>query len=68
MPTVDIELGRLLGDELARHGVQVVNDVTVKAIHQATGGGLTVAGEPDFEPSWVSCRLHTGCGSGWSAA
>jgi transposase len=20
------------------------------------------------EPSWVSCRLHTGCGSGWSAA
>jgi NADPH-dependent 2,4-dienoyl-CoA reductase/sulfur reductase-like enzyme len=48
MPTVDIELGRLLGDELARHGVQVVNDVTVKAIHQATGGGLTVAGEPDF--------------------
>jgi NADPH-dependent 2,4-dienoyl-CoA reductase/sulfur reductase-like enzyme len=48
MPTVDIELGRLLGDELARHGVQVVNDVTVKAIHQATGGSLTVAGEPDF--------------------
>jgi NADPH-dependent 2,4-dienoyl-CoA reductase/sulfur reductase-like enzyme len=47
MPTVDLELGRLLGDELARHGVQVVNDVTVKAIHQATGG-LTVAGEPDF--------------------
>jgi NADPH-dependent 2,4-dienoyl-CoA reductase/sulfur reductase-like enzyme len=47
MPTVDIELGRLLGDELARHGVQVVNDVTVKALHQAADG-LTVAGEPDF--------------------
>jgi NADPH-dependent 2,4-dienoyl-CoA reductase/sulfur reductase-like enzyme len=48
MPTVDIELGRLLGEELRRHGVQVVNDVTVKAIHHAAGGGLVVAGEPDF--------------------
>ena len=47
MPTVDLELGRLLGAELGRHGVQVVNDVTVKAIHQEVGG-LTVAGEPDF--------------------
>jgi NADPH-dependent 2,4-dienoyl-CoA reductase/sulfur reductase-like enzyme len=47
MSTVDLELGRLLGEELGRHGVQVVNDVTVKAIHQDTGG-LTVAGEPDF--------------------
>jgi NADPH-dependent 2,4-dienoyl-CoA reductase/sulfur reductase-like enzyme len=47
MPTVDAELGRLLGEELRRHDVQVVNDVTIKAIHQETGG-LTVAGEPDF--------------------
>jgi NADPH-dependent 2,4-dienoyl-CoA reductase/sulfur reductase-like enzyme len=47
MPTVDLELGRLLGEELGRHDVQVVNDVTVKAIHHAAGG-LTVAGEPDF--------------------
>ena len=47
MPTVDIELGRLLGEELRRHGVQVVNDVTVKAIHH-DADGLTVAGEPDF--------------------
>jgi NADPH-dependent 2,4-dienoyl-CoA reductase/sulfur reductase-like enzyme len=47
MPTVDVELGRLLGEELRRHEVQVVNDVTVKAIHQATAG-LTVAGQPDF--------------------
>jgi NADPH-dependent 2,4-dienoyl-CoA reductase/sulfur reductase-like enzyme len=47
MPTVDVDLGRLLGEELIRHGVRVVNDVTVKAIHQAAGG-LTVAGEPDF--------------------
>jgi NADPH-dependent 2,4-dienoyl-CoA reductase/sulfur reductase-like enzyme len=47
LPTVDIELGRLLGEELHRHGVQVVNDVTVKALHQAAGG-LVVAGEPDL--------------------
>jgi NADPH-dependent 2,4-dienoyl-CoA reductase/sulfur reductase-like enzyme len=47
MPTVDPELGGLLGQELDRHGVQVVNDVTVKAIHRQAGG-LTVVGEPDF--------------------
>ncbi|HJU00286.1 MAG TPA: FAD-dependent oxidoreductase, partial [Actinomycetes bacterium] len=47
MPSVDLELGRLLGEELRRHGVRVVNDVTVKAIHH-DAGGLTVAGEPDF--------------------
>jgi NADPH-dependent 2,4-dienoyl-CoA reductase/sulfur reductase-like enzyme len=47
MPTVDLKLGRLLGEELRRHDVEAVNDVTVKAIHQATGG-LVVAGEPDF--------------------
>jgi NADPH-dependent glutamate synthase beta subunit-like oxidoreductase len=45
MATVD--LGRLLGEELRRHGVQVVNDVTVRAIHHEASG-LTVAGEPDF--------------------
>jgi NADPH-dependent 2,4-dienoyl-CoA reductase/sulfur reductase-like enzyme len=45
MATVD--LGRLLGEELRRHGVQVVNDVTVRAIHHEARG-LTVAGEPDF--------------------
>ena len=38
MPTVDLELGRLLGEELRRHDVQVVNDVTVKAIHPDTRG------------------------------
>ena len=47
MPTVDQELGELPGHELGRHDVQVVNDVTIKAIHQENGG-LTVAGEPDF--------------------
>jgi NADPH-dependent 2,4-dienoyl-CoA reductase/sulfur reductase-like enzyme len=47
MPTVDLELGELLGQELGRHDVQVVNDVTIKAIHHEAGG-LTVAGEPDF--------------------
>ena len=47
MPSVDNELGRILGQELRRHDVQVVNDVTVKAIHRENGG-LVVAGEPDF--------------------
>ena len=47
MPTVDAELGQLLGQELGRHDVQVVNGVTVKAIHR-DAGRLTVAGEPDF--------------------
>jgi NADPH-dependent 2,4-dienoyl-CoA reductase/sulfur reductase-like enzyme len=47
MPTVDQELGELLGHELRRHDVQVVNDVTIKTIHQEAGD-LTVAGEPDF--------------------
>jgi len=47
MSTVDEELGDLLGEELGRHSVQVVNNVTIKAIHQENGG-LTVAGEPDF--------------------
>jgi NADPH-dependent 2,4-dienoyl-CoA reductase/sulfur reductase-like enzyme len=47
MPTVDVELGRLLGQELGRHRVQVVNDVTVKAIGRERGR-LVVAGEPDF--------------------
>jgi NADPH-dependent 2,4-dienoyl-CoA reductase/sulfur reductase-like enzyme len=32
MPTVDVDLGRLLGEELRRHDVRAVNDVTVKAI------------------------------------
>jgi NADPH-dependent 2,4-dienoyl-CoA reductase/sulfur reductase-like enzyme len=50
MPTVDPELGGLLGQELGRHGVRVVNDVTVKAIHRQAGG-LMVAGEPDFAVS-----------------
>jgi NADPH-dependent 2,4-dienoyl-CoA reductase/sulfur reductase-like enzyme len=47
MPTVDLELGRLLGEELRRHQVRVVNDVTIKAIHH-DADGLTVAGDPDF--------------------
>jgi NADPH-dependent 2,4-dienoyl-CoA reductase/sulfur reductase-like enzyme len=47
MPTVDLELGRLVGEELGRHGVRVVNDVTVKAISREHGR-LVVTGEPDF--------------------
>jgi NADH dehydrogenase FAD-containing subunit len=34
MPTVDVDLGRLLGEELRRRRAQAVNDVIVKAIHQ----------------------------------
>jgi NADPH-dependent 2,4-dienoyl-CoA reductase/sulfur reductase-like enzyme len=47
MPTVDLDLGRVLGEELGRHGVQLVNDVTIKAIHREHDG-LVVVGEPDF--------------------
>jgi NADPH-dependent 2,4-dienoyl-CoA reductase/sulfur reductase-like enzyme len=47
MPTIDVELGRLLGEELSRHGVQVVTGVTIKAIGRRDGR-LVVAGEPDF--------------------
>jgi NADPH-dependent 2,4-dienoyl-CoA reductase/sulfur reductase-like enzyme len=47
MPTVDPDLGELIGQELDRHDVQVVNDVTVKAIHR-DHDSLVVAGEPDF--------------------
>ena len=47
MPTVDSELGRLLGEQLRRHDVQVINDVTVKAIHH-DGSRLAVAGDPAF--------------------
>jgi NADPH-dependent 2,4-dienoyl-CoA reductase/sulfur reductase-like enzyme len=47
MPTVDQTLGELLGQELRRHEVQVVNDIAIKAIHYQAGV-LTVAGEPDI--------------------
>jgi NADPH-dependent 2,4-dienoyl-CoA reductase/sulfur reductase-like enzyme len=47
MPTVDLELGRLLGAELRRHGVQVAGGVIVKAIGRQHGR-LVVAGEPGF--------------------
>jgi pyruvate/2-oxoglutarate dehydrogenase complex dihydrolipoamide dehydrogenase (E3) component len=57
MPTVDVELGRLLGEELGRHDVEVVNDVTVKAIRHDAGGRLTVAGEPDFTCAQLQLRV-----------
>jgi NADPH-dependent 2,4-dienoyl-CoA reductase/sulfur reductase-like enzyme len=47
MPTVDVELGGLLGNELRRHDVHVVTEVTVKAISREHGR-LVVTGEPDF--------------------
>jgi len=42
MPTVDLELGGRLGEELGRHGVQVVNDVTVKAVGREHGGLVVI--------------------------
>src|SRR5512132_3531924 len=30
--------------------------------------GLRWVNQAITEPSWVSCRLHRGCGSGWRAA
>jgi pyruvate/2-oxoglutarate dehydrogenase complex dihydrolipoamide dehydrogenase (E3) component len=47
MPSVDPEVGGLLGEELGRHGVQVVTDVTVKAIGREHGR-LVATGDPDF--------------------
>jgi len=55
MPTVDVELGRLLGQELCRHGVRVVNDVTVKAIHREAGS-LIVAAPPRALAPALRCR------------
>jgi pyruvate/2-oxoglutarate dehydrogenase complex dihydrolipoamide dehydrogenase (E3) component len=44
MPTIDIELGQLLGEELHPHSVQVVKEVTVKAIHREHDGLVVVGG------------------------
>jgi NADPH-dependent 2,4-dienoyl-CoA reductase/sulfur reductase-like enzyme len=51
MPTVDPELGQLIGQELAGQAVRLATEVTVRAIHpHATG--LRVVGDPGFaEPA-----------------
>jgi len=48
MPTVDPELGEVIGRELAGHGVRLATGVTVRAIHP-DNGGLRVVGDPWFD-------------------
>jgi NADPH-dependent 2,4-dienoyl-CoA reductase/sulfur reductase-like enzyme len=47
LPTVDPELGQLVHDELARHGLTVRTGATVRAIEQA-GPRLRISTEPDL--------------------
>jgi NADPH-dependent 2,4-dienoyl-CoA reductase/sulfur reductase-like enzyme len=44
MPTVDPELGEVIGRELAGHGVRLATGVTVRAIHPDNGGLAIFAG------------------------
>jgi NADPH-dependent 2,4-dienoyl-CoA reductase/sulfur reductase-like enzyme len=48
MPTMDPQLGGVIGDELARHGVRLATGVTVRAIHP-NAKGLRVVGDPRFD-------------------
>jgi NADPH-dependent 2,4-dienoyl-CoA reductase/sulfur reductase-like enzyme len=48
MPTVDPELGKVIGQELAGQGVRLVTEVTVRAIHPHNNG-LQVVGDPRFD-------------------
>ena len=51
-PTVDPEFGRLIGEELSRHGVRVVVGCTVERIETADNRrGLTVSGSGGFTAS-----------------
>jgi NADPH-dependent 2,4-dienoyl-CoA reductase/sulfur reductase-like enzyme len=48
MPTVDPELGQIIGQELADQDVRLATGVTVRAIHPRDHG-LQVVGDPGFE-------------------
>lgn len=48
LATVDPPFGRLLTDELTRHGVRLRTGTTVTRIEQAAGGRLRVLGDPDL--------------------
>jgi NADPH-dependent 2,4-dienoyl-CoA reductase/sulfur reductase-like enzyme len=48
MPTVDPELGWVIGQELAGHGVRMATGVTVRALRRHDHG-LRVVGDPGFE-------------------
>jgi NADPH-dependent 2,4-dienoyl-CoA reductase/sulfur reductase-like enzyme len=51
MPTVDSSLGRLIGQELRRHGVEVVNGVAIQAL-EASADGITAVGSQAFTGSF----------------
>jgi NADPH-dependent 2,4-dienoyl-CoA reductase/sulfur reductase-like enzyme len=51
-PTVDLEFGRLIGEELSRHGVRVMAGCAVERIETASGQrGLAVSGSSGFTVS-----------------
>ena len=47
MPTADVDLGRRIGDELRRHGVDVTTSTAIERIERG-GDQLVVAGSGDF--------------------
>ena len=49
LPTVDPDLGQLVAEELAAHGVRVVNSVRIQAIRPARAGRLTITGTSGFQ-------------------
>jgi NADPH-dependent 2,4-dienoyl-CoA reductase/sulfur reductase-like enzyme len=51
MPTVDSSLGRLIGQELRRHGVEVMNGVAIQAL-EATADGIRAVGSRGFTGSF----------------
>jgi len=50
LPTTDVEVGRVIEEELRRHGVEVINSVEVEAI-EVEGSRLTVKGSQGFSRS-----------------
>jgi NADPH-dependent 2,4-dienoyl-CoA reductase/sulfur reductase-like enzyme len=60
-PTVDSEFGRLIGEELSRHGVRVVAGCAVERIETAGGRrGLAVSGPGGFTASADLVLVATG--------
>jgi NADPH-dependent 2,4-dienoyl-CoA reductase/sulfur reductase-like enzyme len=51
MPTVDPSLGRLIGQELRRHGVEVVNGTAIQGM-EATGEGISAIGSKAWAGSF----------------
>ncbi|EQD69734.1 Pyridine nucleotide-disulfide oxidoreductase, NAD-binding region domain protein, partial [mine drainage metagenome] len=60
-PSVDPSFGRLIGEELSRHGVRVVVGCTVERIEAADNRrGLTVSGSGGFTASADLVLVATG--------